>query len=88
MLQSMGSQRVGHDLALELNCTELKTKGNRLLVTTLMILEGIMLTEISLRKKILYDLTYMWNLNTKQTASQTQRTDWRLPEAGGGGAGR
>ena len=84
----MGSQRVGHDLAIELNRTELKTKGNLLLVTTWMNLEGIMLTEISQRKKILYDLTFMWNLKTKQKASQAQRTDWRLPEVGGGGAGR
>ena len=28
MLQSMGSQRVGHDWATELNWTELKTHGN------------------------------------------------------------
>ena len=36
-----------------------------LFVTTQMDLEGFMLREISQRKTILYDFTYMWNLKTK-----------------------
>ena len=37
-----------------------------LLVKTWMDLEGIMLSEISQTKKLLYNFTYMWNLKTKQ----------------------
>ena len=36
----------------------------------------------------LYDLTCMWNLKKKkQPDSQSERTDWRLPEAEGVGVG-
>ena len=48
-----------------------------------------MLSEMSYTEKEKYHLhlTYMWNLKTTTTKpnSQTQRTDWRLPEVGGGG---
>ena len=52
-------------------------------------LEGIMLSEMSYTEKEKYhmNLTYMWNLKITTTKPnlQTQRTDWWLPEAGGGG---
>ena len=47
-----------------------------------------MLSEMSqTKRKILHDLAYMWNLKTTTTNSnsQTQRTDWWLPEVGGVG---
>ena len=60
-------------------------------VTTWMNLEHIMLSEIS---QILYDFTYMWNINNKadeQTSKQKQRYRYREQsdgckmEVGGGG---
>ena len=44
-------------------------KKNKILpfAATWMVLEGIILSEISQRKQILYDITYMWNL--KNTTS-------------------
>ena len=51
-----------------------KKKKNEILpfVTTWMDLGGIMLSEIS-QRKIPYDLTYMWNLKTKQTKQNENR---------------
>ena len=57
--------------------------------------EMIMLNEL-VRKQILYDITYMWNLkyNTNQyiykpkTDSQTKRIDLYLPKGWGGGEQR
>ena len=47
-----------------------KTIGS---VTTWMDLEGIMLSEISRERQILYDLTYMWNLKKKKKKKNTHR---------------
>ena len=43
-------------------------------VTTWMDLECIMLSEIN-QKKILHDLTYMWNLKNKQTNKKGKQTN-------------
>ena len=53
-------------------------------------LEGIMLSEISRERQILYDLTYMWNLKKKKEHPQKRRSDlWSLEaESGGGGTGK
>ena len=54
--------------------------------TTWMDLEGIMLSELSEKDKMLYFITYMWNLKNKanewiqQNRNQlTERTNWWLP---------
>ena len=67
-----------------------KTIGS---VTTWMDLEGIMLSEISRERQILYDLSYMWNLKKKKKKKehpQKRRSDlWSLEaESGGGGTGK
>ena len=57
-------------------------------VTTWMDLEGIMLSEMSDRdRQVLYDLTYMWNLENKNNANKLieKSSDLHLPEAGHGG---
>ena len=46
--------------------SDMRMKETPPFATTWMDLENIMLSEISQRKLILYDLTYMWNLK-KQT---------------------
>ena len=52
----------------------LSPKKNKILpfVTTIMHLEGIMLSEISQKNKIPYDFTYMWNLKNKQMTSKRE----------------
>ena len=57
------------------------------LLTTWIVLEGIMLTEISQSERDKYSvITYMWNLKHEtnqysktETDSPVQRTDWWLP---------
>jgi len=51
-------------------------------------LKSIMLNETNREIQMSYDLTYMWNLKQQQQqqkGSCIQRTDWWLPEVGGGG---
>ena len=49
-------------------------------------LEGIILSEINDREsQTLYDLTYMWNLETTQQQTKLIKTDKRLVIARGGG---
>ena len=43
--------------------------------------EGIMLSEMSDVKRVLFDVTYMWNL--KKPDAQKQRVDWWLSRAKG-----
>ena len=54
-------------------------------VTTWVDLEGIMCkrNKSDRGRKILHDLTYMWNL--KKPNSEKQRVEWWLPGAGGWG---
>ena len=58
-------------------------------VTTWIDLEGIMLRETSQIEKTntVCSHTFMWNLKKKEEISQIWRTDWWLPEVGGGGNG-
>ena len=66
-----------------------KNKGNPASATTWMDLEGIMLSEVSkTRREIVYDLSYMWNLENKTLKSQVHREDWWLAEAGHGQNGQ
>ena len=58
-------------------------------------LEIIILSEVSQKKKIPYDITYMWNLKhdrnepiyETETESRTLRIDWWLPRGRGVGEG-
>ena len=52
-------------------------------VTIWMDLEGITLTEISQRKTIIFDFTYMWNLKNKTNKqNKTQIHRYRQPNGG------
>ena len=44
----------------------LRKKETLSFATIWMVLEGLMLSEISQRRQILYDITYMWNLKKKK----------------------
>ena len=50
---------------------------------TQMDLKGIILSEVSQRRQILYDLIYMWSF--KELTLQNQRVKWWLPGAEGNG---
>lgn len=53
-----------------------------IIVTTWIDLEGIMLSEISRRKQIPHDVTYIWNLNNNKKTKPID-TENRLVVAGG-----
>ena len=48
----------------------LEKEGHPAFVTTGMDLEGIMLSEISRQRQILYGVTYMWNLSKKSNSQK------------------
>ena len=70
----MGSQRVGHDWATELNWTEKELMNT--ICSNMMNLEIVILCEVShTEKEIPFDIAYMWNLKRSDTNELIYKTE-------------